>query len=44
MRRTPEVEKIDSKRVLGGAMTEKREVRFSEECKPLMDFCDEIGT
>ena len=26
------------------AMTEKGEVIFSEECKRLLDLCDEIGT
>ena len=26
------------------AMTDKGEVSFSEECKPLLDLCDEIGT
>ena len=25
------------------AMTEKGEVSFSEECKSLLDLCDEIG-
>ena len=25
-------------------MTEKGEVSFSEECKGLLDICDEIGT
>ena len=25
-------------------MTEKREIRFSEEYKPLLDICDEIDT
>ena len=27
-----------------GAMTEKGEVIFAEECKRLLDLCDEIGT
>ena len=44
MRSTPEVDKIDSKRMRVDAMTEKGEVSFSEECKRLMDICDEIGT
>ena len=26
------------------AMTEKGEVRFTEECKRLLDHCDEIST
>ena len=41
---TPEVYMIDSKRMRVEAMTEKGEVSFSEECKPLLDLCDEIGT
>ena len=44
MRGTPDKEKIDSKRMRVEAMTEKGEVRFAEECKRLMDLCDEIGT
>ena len=44
MRITPEVDNIDSKRMRVDAMTEKGEVRFSEECKRLMDLRDEIGT
>ena len=44
MRSTPEKDKIDSKRMHVKAMTEKGEVRFSEECKCLLDHCDELGT
>ena len=40
----PEVDKIDSKRMRVDAMTEKGEVSFAEECKRLLDICDEIGT
>ena len=39
-----EVENIDSKRMRVDAMTERGEVRFSEECKHLLDIRDEIGT
>ena len=41
---TPKIGKIDSKRMRVDAMTEKGEVRFSEECKRLLDIPDEIGT
>ena len=41
---TPEVDNIDSKRMCVDAMTEKGEVRFSEECKRLLDLRDESGT
>ena len=41
---TPEVDNIDSKRMRVDAMTKKGEVSFSEECKRLLDLCDEIGT
>ena len=44
MRSTPEVDKIDSKSMRVDAMTEKGEVIFAEECKRLMNLCDEIGT
>ena len=44
MRSTPEKHKIDSKRMRVEAMTEKLEVSFAEECKRLLDLCDEIGT
>ena len=44
MRSTPEKDKIDSKHMRGEGMTEKGEVRFSEECKRLLDLCDKIGT
>ena len=44
MRSTPEKDKIESKRMRVEAMTEKGEVSFSEECKHLLDICDEIGT
>ena len=44
MRSTPEKEKIDSKHMHVYAMTEKVEVSFAEECKRLLDLCDEIGT
>ena len=41
---TPEKDKIDSKRMRVEAMTEKGEVSFAEECKRLLDLCDEIDT
>ena len=41
---TPEVDKIDSKGMRVDAMTKKGEVRFDEECKRLLDLCDDIGT
>ena len=44
MRSSPEKDKIDSKRMRVEATTEKGEVSFAEECKRLMDLCDEIGT
>ena len=44
MRSTPELDKIDSKHMHVDAMTKKGEVTFAEECKRLMDLCDEIGT
>ena len=44
MRSTPEVEKIDSKLMRVDAMTDKGEVIFDEECKRLLDLCDEIST
>ena len=44
MRRTTEVDKIDSKRMCVDAMTKNGKVIFSEECKRLMDLRDEIGT
>ena len=40
---TPEKYKIDSKRMRADAMTEKGELSFAEECKNLLDICDEIG-
>ena len=44
MRSTPEKDNIDSKRMRVEAMTEKGEVSFAEECRFLLDLCDEIGT
>ena len=44
MSSTPEKDKIDSKCMRVKAMTEKGEVSFAEECKRLLDLCDEIGT
>ena len=44
MRSTPEKDKIESKRMRVEAMSEKGEVSFAEECKRLLDLCDEIGT
>ena len=44
MRSTTEKYKIDSNRMPVEAMTEKGEVSFAEECKRLLDLCDEIGT
>ena len=44
MRSTPEVENIYIKRMRVDDMTEKGEVSFFEECKRLLDLCDEIGT
>ena len=44
IRSTPEVYKIDSKRMRVDAMTKKGEVSFAEECKRLLDLRDEIGT
>ena len=40
---TPEVYQIDNRRMRIDAMTEKGEVRFSEECKRLLDLCNETG-
>ena len=39
-----EVENIDSKCMRVDAMTEKGEVSSFEECKSLLDTCDEIVT
>ena len=44
MRSIPERNKIDSKCMSVEAMTEKGEVSFAEECKGLLDICDEIFT
>ena len=44
MSSTPEVDNIDSKRMRVYAMTSKVEVIFAEECKSLLDLCDEVGT
>ena len=44
MRGTPEKDNIDSNRMRVEATTEKGEVSFAEECKRLLDLCDEIGT
>ena len=44
MRSTPEKDNIDSKRMRVQATIEKGEVSFSEECKRLLNICDEIGT
>ena len=44
MRSTPEKYKIDSKRMRVEAMIENGEVSFAEECKRLLDLCDEIFT
>ena len=41
---TPEVEKIDSKRMRVDAMTEKGEVSFAEDFKRLLYIHDEVGT
>ena len=41
---TPEVDKIDSKRMYVDSVTKKGEVSFSEEEKRLVDLSDEIGT
>ena len=35
---------ININRMRADSMTETKEVSFSEEGKPLMDLCDEIGT
>ena len=40
----PEVDKIDIKRICVDTMTNKVEVIFAEECKLLLDLCDEVGT
>ena len=44
IRSTPEVENIYNKRMRVDAITNKGEVTFAEECKHLLDLCDEIGT
>ena len=44
MHSTPEKYKIDSKCMRVEAMKQKGEVSFAEECKRLLDLCDEIGT
>ena len=44
MRSTPEVDKIDSKRMRVDAMTKKGGLSFAEYCKCLLDICDEVGT
>ena len=44
MRSTPEVDKIDSKRMHVDSMTKMGKVSFAEECKRLLDLCDENGT
>ena len=41
---TPEKHKTDSKHMRVEAMAEKGEVSFFEECKRLLNLCDEIGT
>ena len=41
---TPEAEKIDIKCMRVDAITKKGEVSFAEECKCLLDICDEIVT
>ena len=40
---TTEVDKIDGKHMRVDSMTNKGEVRFSEECNRLLDLCDKIG-
>ena len=44
MRSTPEVYKIDSKRMSVDAMTKKGQLIFAKICKNLLDLCDEIVT
>ena len=44
MHGTPEVDKIDSKRMHVDAMINQGEVTFSKECKRLLDLCDEVDT
>ena len=44
MRSIPEKDKIDCNCMRVEAMTEKGEVSFAEECKRLLNFCDEIST
>ena len=44
MRSTPELDKLDSKRMRVNAMTKKGELLFAEECKRLLDLRDEVGT
>ena len=41
---TPELDRIDSKRMRVDDMTEKLEVTFDKECKRLLDLCDEVST
>ena len=41
---TSEVDKIGSKSMRVHAMTEKGKVRFSKECKCVLEHHDEIGT
>ena len=43
-RSSPEVYYMNSKRMRYYAMNKKGEVSFAEECKRLLDICDEIGT
>ena len=44
IRGTPEVDKIDSKRIHVDSMTKKGKVSFAEECKRLLDIRNGIGT
>ena len=44
MHSTPELYKINSKRMCFDAMTKKGEVSFAEEFQHLLDVCDEMGT
>ena len=39
-----EVYKTDIKRMHVDYMNQKGEVSFAEECKRLIDICDEVGT
>ena len=43
MRSTPEVDNIHSKCMRVDTMTKIWEISFSEECKRLLDLCDEIS-